>query len=155
MEQDKFDVFIEYVKQAFGEVTQELLDTAYQESPQDEIDIGQRTAVIIGFTGNNRGRILMETDLNTVADITDVMNAGPLEDPLDRFLYIGEFANIFSGRATTYINNHFQGTVIRLAPPAIFSGVDLKVLTPNIQTVETCFVGNYGKIILNIGFEGV
>lgn len=155
MEKEKFDIFTQYVKKAFETVSLELTETEFNNADSEFKISDTSLIVIIGITGKNKGRILFETSLITAKKISEIMNMEPLENDNDLYLYMGEFANIVSGRATTYINNHFRGSEIRLTPPAIFAGDNLDITTPNIQSQGICYYNDIGNVRINIGFEGV
>lgn len=154
MDTEKFNIFKEYVKTAFVQVSSELLDCectlCNSAMPADD----NKVVVIIGITGKNKGRILLESDLKTAKNITEIMNFGPMENKIDLYLYIAEYANIFSGRATTYINDHFKESEVRLTPPAVFSGKSLDITTPNVQSECVFYMGEFGGVKIDIGFEG-
>ncbi len=157
MENTKFKNLFKNIKKAFEEVTYELLDEEYYEdnSCKPIIQGEKAIAVIIGITGTCKGRILLMISNSTAAKITEKMNYGPLSDQLEFYLHLGEFGNIVSGRAITYINNHFEKGAIRLAPPAIFAARNLDIITPNIHIEDITYQGILGPVWLNIGFEGV
>ena len=110
--------------------------------------------MVIGVVGLNKGRILLMADEGTARKITEGMNGEPLEQDLDLYLYLGEFANMFSGKAITMINNTYKNRDLRLTPPVIFSGNDLDVVTPSIRSTAITFHGQ-GKVRIDIGFEGM
>lgn len=154
MNKEKFDIFEEHVKKAFSEVAQELM--FYDFFPVEEFDIkGEEVSVIIGITGANKGRILLRVAPETNKNITEAMNEGPLDEENEYYLFLAEFCNMFSGRAITYINNQYRGGKIRLTPPAVFSGEHLEIITPKIQSKKLFFKSELGKVIIDIGFEGV
>ena len=70
------------------------------------------------------------------------------------YFYLAEFANMFCGRSTTYINNALKERGIWLAPPAIFSAKNLEINTPSIQSEKICYTGKQGCFLIDIGFEG-
>lgn len=113
----------------------------------------RKIAVVVGVVGRNRGRILLEVREKTALAITEGMNEGPLDEEMELYWFLAEFANMFSGKAITSINNQFKGSDLRLTPPAIFAGEDLELTTPNVQSQSTVYVGD-GLARVNIGFEG-
>ena len=158
MSENIVEIYGEYFRRAVEEISTELLDIKLNDlsGKEDRISIhGKKLDVIIGMTGDYKGRLLLESTEESARTITEIMNFGTLERESDLYLYMGEFANILSGRAITFINNSNQKKIIRLTPPAIFSGVDLEITTPNIEFINLCFGKDDLHIRLNIGFGGV
>lgn len=154
MEKGKFVFFTECVEQAFGKVLA-LLTALNLTQSEPNLSPGSKTiSVIIGITGRNKGRILLEVDDATALKITEGMNDGPLDSELELYLFLAEFANIFSGNAITRINNTYKGSELRLIPPAIFAGDNLEITTPHIDSSDLWFTGD-GNVRVNVGFEGV
>lgn len=158
MASDVLEIYTKYFVRAIQEISAELLDTDFDqiETLDDKLFNNQKKLdVIVGLTGNYKGRLLLETTEKTAYIITEMMNYGPLEEENDLYLYIGEFVNMLSGRAITYINNLNIDRIVRLTPPAIFTGVDLEITTPNIESTNIYFGKNNIQLKMDIGIEGV
>ncbi len=146
------EAIINLFKSSFLEISEELVEAEFQES--HNLDDKTRIAIIIGITGKKKGRIILETDMLTAQKFTEAMNCGdPLDDPKELYLYMAEFANMFCGRATTYINDLFQGREAWLAPPAIYSGKNLKMDTPSLNSEVMYFKHEIGIFTIDVGFE--
>ena len=155
IEKDKVDKFNGFVKKAFEEVTSELVETGYKATESVQSQATSKIVIIIGICGKSKGRIILESDLETAGKFAVAMNFGDaLDDPKDLYLYIAEFANMFCGRATTYANNEYKDREFWLTPPAIFSAEDLEITSPSIQSETVCYSGNEGIFLIDIGFEG-
>jgi CheY-specific phosphatase CheX len=156
LEENKFDVLCQFAKISLIEVAKELLNDDYCETNIKPDNSEERNLVIIiGMTGGNRGRIIFRVSADAAERITTEMNMEKLEDMVDVCVYMAEFTNIFAGRMVTYINNKYPKGDIRLVPPAIFSGKEISITTPNLKSCCINFMGNYGFISIDIGFEGV
>ena len=154
IEKQKFDKFVSFIKKAFEEVTTELVESEYKPDESLQLQSNNRVVIIIGTCGKSKGRILLETTFDTTAGFALAMNFGePFDDAKDIYLYVAEFANIFCGRATTYANNEYKEREFWLAPPAIFSGEDLEIASPLMQSEVVCYGGKEGVFSLDIGFE--
>ncbi|MEI7473515.1 MAG: chemotaxis protein CheX [bacterium] len=152
----KIEKFIDYVKKAFTEITKELVDSEYNVVSENILKDNAKVAIIIGICGNTKGRILLESDFETASNFAVAMNFGDFfEDPKDMYLYVAEFANMFCGRATTYINNEYQNREFWLSPPAIFSAENLEILSPTIHSEVAYYSGEQGSFIIDIGIEEV
>ncbi|MFW6288033.1 MAG: chemotaxis protein CheX [bacterium] len=151
------DQYSQYFKQAINEVANELLEKELEEfeNPQEIVPSEKKLVVIIGMTGDYKGRVLLEITQRSAEIITEIMNYGPLEEENYLYFYMGEFVNIVSGRAITYLNNMNKDRIVRLTPPAIFSGNDLKINTPNVNSTVKFFHDEVIQCKLDIGFEGV
>ncbi|MFP4662662.1 MAG: chemotaxis protein CheX [Halanaerobiales bacterium] len=158
MSDDILDLYVKYFKKAMQEISSELLGIGFKESinlDKELYENKKKFDIIVGITGDYKGRFLLETTEMTARIISEVMNYGPLDKESDLYLYMGEFVNILSGRAITFINNLDNGKIVRLTPPAIFTGVNLEISTPNIKRSNIVFIRNKIQIRLDIGLEGV
>ena len=155
MEDEKFTAFINCVSDAFRNVSEMVAEFKFKECAKEKIVDEKKYNVIVGITGKNKGRILFKAGDGLVKRLTEIMNDGPLTSMMDVNFCLSEFANMFCGNAVTLINNKYRGSDIRLTPPVIFSGTDLQVISPNIHSITTYYMGEPGLVILDIGFEGV
>jgi CheY-specific phosphatase CheX len=154
MEDEKFTAFINCVSDAFRNVSEMVAEFKFKECAKEKIPDEKKYNVIVGITGKNKGRILFKAGDSLVRKLTETMNEGPLTSMTDVNICLSEFANMFCGNAVTLINNKYKGSDIRLTPPAIFSGIDLQVITPSIHSITTYYMSEHGLVTLDIGFEG-
>lgn len=154
MEQERIDFFMECATQAFNKVLSQLTGLNFTADAAPIPPDSMKVTVIIGITGQFKGRFLLEVDGATARKITEGMNDGPLEQDLELYLFLAEFTNMVSGNTITKINNAYKTSDLRLVPPAIFSGTELEITTPHIKSRELYFGGD-GRARINIGFEGV
>lgn len=110
-------------------------------------------AVIVGIVGAHKGRMLIRISSGLVIKITEEMNCGPLPNLTETTLYIGEFSNILSGKAISDINTLYKDFDLRLTPPAIFSGNNMKIITPALQSTLLYYNSDFGKVSMDVGFE--
>ncbi|WEK54627.1 MAG: chemotaxis protein CheX [Candidatus Cohnella colombiensis] len=106
--------FIESFRQvipipAFAQSPNVLLDSVVQS------DIG----VLIGFTGDIHGRIVMQGDSSTFGKLGLSMYGMQLEDEV-LHSFIGELANMIAGNASTLISK--AGKTIDITPPTVMVG---------------------------------
>ncbi|WP_300521390.1 chemotaxis protein CheX [Aminiphilus sp.] len=131
-----------------------LLELSGQAPPPS----AERVAVILGMISGDeslKGRVLLDGDAEQIRDIAEGMNGEPLETTTDLYFFIGEFTNMFCGRAITVINNAHRGMEFRLTPPAILAGRHMDITTPSIRSESFAFAGGRGIVRLDVGFEGV
>lgn len=154
--QSKFDLLFNLAKKSFEEVMFEVTGEAIQSDGEFNIEPIDRLSlsIIIGLSGNTNGRILLNTSVEFGKNIAVAMNFGdPLDNEDDLYIYLAEFANMFCGRAATYINNEFGKREIWISPPAIFSAKDLDVITPNVSSMKAFYECSLGKYIVDMGFS--
>ncbi|MEJ6949849.1 chemotaxis protein CheX [Natronospora cellulosivora (SeqCode)] len=149
--------YCKYFKQALQEISSELLEKELIKFSKENnvLNNEKKVIVIIGMTGSYKGRLLLETTELTAKFITETMNFGPLAEKSELYLFMGEFVNMLSGRAITYLNNLNRDSLVRLTPPAVFTGINLQIATPNIMAKDIYYKDNEINLKLNIGFEGV
>lgn len=154
--QSKFDILFNLAKKSFEEIMFEVTGEAIQSDGEFNIEPLDRLSlsIIIGLSGNTNGRILLNTSVEFGRNIAVAMNFGdPLDNEDDLYIYLAEFANMFCGRAATYINNEFGKREIWISPPAIFSAKDLDVITPNVSSTKAYYECSLGKYVVDMGFS--
>ena len=155
-EKDKHEVLFELSKKSFQEVVEEVTGDSvtscepFEIVPENQLSL----SIIISLTGNTNGRILLNTTVADGMNIAVAMNFGePLDDNDDLHVYLAEFANMFCGRAATHINNEFGKREIWISPPAIFSAMDLDIITPNVTSRKAYYDCPLGRFVVDIGFS--
>lgn len=153
MDTEKNNYYLDYFEKAFIVISRKMADIDFEKSPSPE-KLGIETlAVILGITGMNKGRVLIEMNLETANTIACIINSEPEISIMDIYVTLAEFSNIVSGRAITYINNEYPKSSLRLTPPAIFSGSNLEISTPKLKFENTYLKSEPGIVHINIGFE--
>jgi chemotaxis protein CheX len=108
--------------------------------------------VLVGFTGDLYGRILMQGDAKTFSSLGETMYGMPLEgDILHSF--IGELANMIAGNTSTILYD--KARMIDITPPTVMVGkLQLYGFESGISVpVEFEKIGNL-NIILMLQNEG-
>jgi len=150
--------FIEgYLSDMFASVNTDIFNCALTESAHGLPETSDRRFVIIvGLAGQYKGRIIMETSSDTSDTILQRMNFGePVSDLQEQNIFLGELGNMIGGKFITAINNSFRGFELRLTPPIVFSGENLSVITPEIESIVKYFSTDCGVVRIDIGIEGV
>lgn len=111
-------------------------------------------AVIIGITGGNKGRVLLDISLDTAMELGKQLDPDFTDKSFALFT-VSEFCNMASGGGITMMNNNSKGLGLRLAPPSIFTGVNFRIFSPNLKAVLLSYNTRFGKIDFHIGVEGV
>lgn len=155
MDENKFKLFTGCFEKALKEISLAMGGLTVQNAPNGEFPGDKKTIIVIGVTGKNKGRVLLELNDPISSAITEYMNGEPLQDPMEKYFFLAEFANIFCGKAITLLNNIYKGSDLRLTPPAIIAGTSMEIASPNIQSSQLFFLSGNGTLSLNMGFEGV
>ena len=152
--EDKYSVLFDIATKSFEEIVQEVADDTPQVCEPFDIDAQSSLSVIIGITSEINGRILINSSTESANNLAVAMNFGdPLDNEDDLFVYLAEFANMSCGRMTTYINDKYGQRVVWIAPPAIFSADNLKIVTPHITTRKQYYNTAHGKFIIDVGYN--
>jgi chemotaxis protein CheX len=110
---------------------------------------------IITFAGRIKGRLLIDMEpavgLQVAANIYG-QEFSNVRDPLV-MASISELNNIVSGDSTTQLNDR-HGLGIRLAPPIVFTGSDVTISIPQLKSQTLGCKTEFGKVKINIAFEG-
>lgn len=83
--------------------------------PLQNTDIG----VLIGMTGDVRGRIVIESDEKTIGSIGEAMFGMPLEGEM-LHSFTGELGNMIAGNLSTQVSQ--KGVDMDITPPTVFVG---------------------------------
>jgi CheY-specific phosphatase CheX len=153
MENEKAREFALIFSNSLREITEEMSGVVLHACDSSEIVSSRIHSIIINIVGVYKGRALLKMGVDIVNKITESMNFGPLDTITDTSLYLGEFSNIVCGRAITNINNRYKSCDLRLTPPAIFSGQQMRIITPDVHSMSLFFSSDFGPIALDIGFE--
>jgi CheY-specific phosphatase CheX len=110
-------------------------------------------AVIVGITGKIKGHMIVDTTLE-VAKVLATEFGMDVNDEDSPLYMMAELANTVSGYATTEINNDNKEWNLRLAPPSIFSGSEMRFSTAVQNNIAIYFESKHGNLMLNIVLEG-
>jgi len=143
----------EYTTKAFEEIVKEFTEIDIAKSDSFIISSPSVLSVVVGTAGIGvDGRILLTTTFEDAKNMACYMNFGdPVEDEDEIFAYFAEFANMYCGRATTYMNDKFGARAVWISPPAIFAAGDLKVISPNLVTQKAYYKADFGSFIVDVG----
>lgn len=123
------------------------------EETDDLISFG--ATVVVGYVGKMKGRMLLDFEPNTAIQLANIINGEEYASVDDEMVIatLSEIGNIVAGDAITNLNNEFSlGS--RLAPPIVFSGDDVVIGTNNMQSLSIILSSEFGRIKVNIAYEG-
>ena len=110
---------------------------------------------IITFAGARRGRLFIDMEPSLALYMANTLLGGGYDDVKDQMVLatVSEINNIVSGNAITQLNNSYS-MGIRLAPPVVFTGQDVVISIPKVSSLSSWGDTKYGKIRINIAWEG-
>ncbi len=144
--------FKESIKETFEDMYSEVI-TLVDETIAPKSIISQGVSVIIGITGERKGRVMLDMSISTSIELAARLDPELREEDLSLFA-MSEFCNIVSGGAITNINNQNKQSRLRLVSPSIFTGVNTEIIAPNLNTIKLSYCTEFGIIDLYVGFEG-
>lgn len=142
---------------SFASVLQDLSVGEFTLTEWQAVDtLKRRFFVVVGIVGTCKGRMVLDSDHDAVLRITQSMNFDePVLDLAEQCLYMAELTNMLGGKLITLLNNAKPGTELRLTPPAIFSGLDLMVTSPQMKGRRLRFAMGDTVFNLEISVEGM
>ncbi|WP_378954483.1 chemotaxis protein CheX [Pelosinus sp. sgz500959] len=121
---------------------------------QPTVFVSRGLAVIIGITGLRPGRIILDSDMETARQLSEIFNGETYLEEDDIIDSIAEFANIVSGHGITQINNLEKNLALLLTPPSVFLGKKINITSPKINAEVIEIDTSVGSIKISVGFEG-
>ncbi|HWP97550.1 MAG TPA: chemotaxis protein CheX [Syntrophomonadaceae bacterium] len=113
-------------------------------------------AVMVGFTGGWKGRLILdmpgETAMKMASSMTGEVYSGAGEEEV--LLSGAELGNIIGGNAITEVNNSQPGLKIRLTPPSVFSGDEMTFFNARLSSWSVLLNTDAGPVKLNVAIEG-
>lgn len=150
-----YSPFINSVKEIMkqmGNIDINVNDTVYSEN--DEI-VSLGVTSIVSCVGKIKGRLLIDMEQSLAITIAQNVT-GMLYDKAKEYMVlatISELNNTIAGDGITNLNNKYS-LGLRLAPPIVFAGKDSVISIPKITSVSTNCTTRYGKLKVNVAFEG-
>ncbi|KMT22010.1 chemotaxis protein CheX [Clostridium cylindrosporum] len=110
---------------------------------------------IVSYTGELKGRLLLDMEANLAISIAKCITGEEFSDEREDMVLasVSELNNIIAGSAITQLNNDLK-LKLRLAPPVVFAGKGAVVSIPKINSISEMYISPYGKLKINIAFEG-
>lgn len=121
---------------------------------QPPVFVSRGLAIIIGITGARSGRIILDTDMETARQLSEVFNGETGLEEEEIVDSMAEFANIVSGHGITKVNNLQTKLALMLTPPSVFWGERINITSPKINAEVVTIDTPAGSIKISVGFEG-
>ena len=109
-------------------------------------------AVIIGIVGEPRGRVAFYMDENTMRRFAKAVLQQDEVTDFEAQAAVEESGNIIAGHGISRINDVIKDREMRLTPPGIISGTDIKLSNPELIAFNIKAKTSIGDIFMNIGF---
>ena len=109
-------------------------------------------AVIIGIVGEPRGRVAFYMDENTMRGFAKAVLQQDEVTDFEAQAAVEESGNIIAGHGISRINDVIKDREMRLMPPGIISGTDIKLSNPELIAFNIKAKTSIGDIFMNIGF---
>ena len=109
-------------------------------------------AVIIGIVGEPRGRVAFYMDENTMRGFGKAVLQQDEVTDFEAQAAVEESGNIIAGHGISRINDVIKDREMRLTPPGIISGTDIKLSNPELIAFNIKAKTSIGDIFMNIGF---
>ena len=109
-------------------------------------------AVIIGIVGEPRGRGAFYMDENTMRGFAKAVLQQDEVTDFEAQAAGEESGNIIAGHGISRINDVIKDREMRLTPPGIISGTDIKLSNPELIAFNIKAKTSIGDIFMNIGF---
>ena len=109
-------------------------------------------AIVIGIVGEPRGRVAFYMNNETMFEFAKKILQ---EDDVSEFeaqAAVEETANILAGHGISRINDVIKDREMRLTPPGIISGANIKLSNPDLIAFSIKAKTELGDIFMNIGF---
>jgi len=109
-------------------------------------------AAIVGLAGDVEGRVLFDMARETAISIASIMNGEELTefDELGKAT-IAELANMITAQAVTKL--HDLGFRFDLTPPALITGINMEVSSPNVEALIVPVTLPQGKLEINVAIR--
>ncbi len=109
-------------------------------------------AVIIGVVGEPRGRVAFYMDEDTMRGFAGAVLQQDSVTDAEAQAAVEESGNIIAGHGISRINDVIKDREMRLTPPGIISGVDIKLSNPELIAFNIKAKTSIGDIFMNVGF---
>jgi chemotaxis protein CheX len=120
-----------------------------QNSPFPEM---QAVAILIGITGQLKGRVIILMNPQTALEIATIMN-NEIRDQFDELTIstLTELANIIIGHAITNLNR--EGLGLDLTPPTLLMGKNIQIKDDKLDSWIVNLNFKDKKIIINLALK--
>ena len=147
-----FEVFKDALRDGLNRLTKTLIKYEEEYTCDNEYTV-EGIAVMIGIIGEFPGKMLINIS-KTAAHVlaTTVLRREPKSNE-EIVETMSEFANIVAGNACSVINKRNRAYGLRVSPPSVLSGENMRITPLNYPTHTAIGESVFGKMLLNVGFK--
>lgn len=120
MDNVRFEDLINEIDTAFIETNKKMTGIDFTKCGSDELICKKVLSIMIKLNGSESGFIVMIADYETAYIIAEAINCERPENEVEVHNLFAEFANIFTGRATSQFNKIHIHNQLYINPPLIF-----------------------------------
>ena len=109
-------------------------------------------AVIVGIVGEPKGRAAFYMDTATMQRFAEKVLQEDRVSEAEALAAVEESGNIIAGHGISRINDVIKDREMRLTPPGIISGSNIKLSNPDLISFNIKAKTELGDIFMNVGF---
>ncbi len=108
---------------------------------------------VVGIIGQYSGTIIVDMPRDTAHKLTELILRHPPQGSRQTLEMVSEFTNIIAGMTCSMLNKTETSFGFKVAPPSIFEGDFVELVSPGIQMQHCVASSEYGQILVSIGFK--
>ena len=150
MESIWFEDLVNNINTAFVEISKRMTGIDFARCEPDDLNCKKVLSIMIKLHGSESGIILMTASYETANIIAEAINCEPLDSEMETQKLFAEFANIFTGRATSQFNKIYTQNHLYINPPLVFMCMMAEKLTGFKLTKPVKYLSRAGLVRLDI-----
>lgn len=155
MGMELYEPFIKEARAAIQSMANLKLDVVGAVTSENEEIVSMGVTSIITCTGKLKGRSMLDMEPALALALAQNIIGSAYTNVKEPMVLatVSELNNIISGGAISALNNAY-GLNLWLAPPVVFAGRNCIICIPKLASASIDCVTLYGKLKINIAFEG-
>ncbi len=148
--------FLNSILQAADVILKEISSIEFKQEKifsEDLLVLTNEVSMVVGITGNLSGHVVFSMSQDTAKKLISKWTKKVYEDIVEEILESGtaEIANMVTGRAAIFFEN--TGEIVRLSPPAVFIGDNIRIKFGNLKTTKALLNSEIGKIEISLAVK--
>lgn len=152
LDDEYFLVFKEALHDGMNRMTKSVLSYKEEYVSNRERESAGIT-IIIGIIGKYAGRMCIDMSRETAHKLSERVLKREPKDESEVAMVLAEFSNIISGNASSILNRKNKLLGLRVAPPSILRGENVRISAPGFRTSTAIATTEFGDILINVGFQ--
>lgn len=150
MDNVRFEDLVNEIDTAFIEINKKMTGIEFAKCGSNELSYKKVLSIMIKLNGRESGFILMTSDYKTAYIIAEAVNCERPENEVEVQNLFAEFANIFTGRATSQFNKIHIHNQLYINPPLIFMHMMVEKFNGVKFTKSVNYISQAGIVRLDI-----